>query len=327
MQGALKFIKSLLLIFLIISAIIAVYGYYYLNLSRPLAEEKTVILPKGSSLIQISETLEQNGIIRNHYAFAASALLLKLNRRLQAGEYKFDAHISPLEAMEKVARGEMVKHSITIPEGLTTTEILKIITDDANLTESITMKPIEGDLLPETYIFSYGYTRDELIHRMMEARIKFLTEEWEKRAMDLPLGTPEKALTLASIVEKETGLPEERPRIAGVFINRLKKGMPLQSDPTVIYAITNGKSDLNRALTTGDLKIQSPYNTYMVQSLPPAPIANPGKESIHAALHPAETNELYFVASGNGGHLFSATLDGHNKNVKAYRKLKSESGN
>jgi len=321
MRGTLKLIRNLLLFFLIISAAGFVYSYYYLNLSRPLAEEKIVILTKGSSLPEIAETLEKNGVIHNHYAFIASAVFLKLNRQMKAGEYKFAAHMSTREVLEKIARGDMVKHAITIPEGLTTFQILKIIEGDINLSDSIAVKPNEGELLPETYVFSYGYTRDELIRRMMESRKKFLEEEWQKRAENLPFATPEEAITLASIVEKETGLPDERPRIAGVFINRLRKSMPLQTDPSVIYAVTGGKTELERPLILNDLKIDSPYNTYLVQGLPPGPIANPGKDAIRAVLHPVDTKELYFVASGNGGHLFSETLDQHNKNVQAYRAM------
>jgi UPF0755 protein len=222
-----------------------------------------------------------------------------------------------------MAAGRTVVHRLTIPEGLMTSEILEIIKNTEGLDGEITLDPQEGDLLPETYNFSRGDKRNDLITRMHHAMQKALQDAWEGREEGLPLTGPMQALTLASIVEKETGLASERPHVASVYINRLKKGMLLQADPTTAYAVTAGKHKLARPLTYADLQTESPYNTYRVQGLPPGPIANPGKASILATLHPDQSEDLYFVATGTGGHNFAKTAAEHEENVRRYRDQES----
>jgi UPF0755 protein len=216
--------------------------------------------------------------------------------------------------------GRTVVRHLTIPEGLTTVEILALL-DDAPGLSGDRSPPAEGTLLPETYNYSWGDSRAGMMARMQKAMAETLAKLWASRAAGLPLATPEAAVTLASLVEKETALAAERPRVAGVFVNRLRLGMRLQSDPTVVYALTAGKGPLGRELTRADLEVPSPYNTYRIDGLPPGPIANPGRAAIAAALQPLASRELYFVADGSGGHAFASTLEEHNRNVTRWRKL------
>lgn len=297
-------------------ALDSVYYYY----SAPLEAAKTVVIPKGTSLNGVAHALEFAGVIRYPQLFKINVLLLRKHRLLKAGEYLFPAQIAPKEVLEKMVAGEVVIRRLTIPEGFTTMQIVERLKQEDALTGEIEAMPEEGALLPETYFFSYGDSRMSLIKRMKRRMKRTAAVLWEKRKNDLPLHSLADATVLASIVEKETGRADERGRVAAVFINRLKKGMPLQSDPTVIYALTKGQYVLDRPLSKHDLRIESPFNTYMNAGLPPAPIANPGIDALSAVMNPPETNELYFVASGEGGHVFSATLDEHNRNVSNYRK-------
>jgi len=287
----------------------------------PLTVEKLIYIAPGSSIKTIANKLLTNGIIKNDLAFLLASRLQNREKELKAGEYKFLPRISIREIIALLQSGKTYQHKITIPEGLTTTEIINLINNANILTGTIPNLPAEGSLLPETYHFSYGDTRQDIIGRMKKSMQKTLNSLWKKRAANLPLKTPEEAVILASIVEKETGVTDERQRVAGVFINRLNKGILLQSDPTVIYAVTDGKEKLDRLLTTKDLKTPSPYNTYIVTGLPPSPIANPGKASLAAVLNPEKNNYIYFVADGTGGHVFSRTLKEHNNNVARWRKL------
>jgi UPF0755 protein len=214
---------------------------------------------------------------------------------------------------------------MTVAEGLTVAEIYDVLTAQPDLEGPVPPKPPEGSLLPETYFFVLGDTRAQIVDRMRSEMSAQLASLWEQRDKDIPLTAPDEAVTLASLVEKETSKDSERPRVAAVFYNRMKKGMALQSDPTVIYALTDGQGRLDRTLTSADLKLDSPYNTYMNAGLPKGPIANPGIAALKGVLHPAKTKELYFVADGTGGHAFAETLDQHNKNVAQWRKfLKSQ---
>jgi UPF0755 protein len=234
----------------------------------------------------------------------------------------FPKGISASGAMGIMIAGKSITHRLTIPEGLTVREVLELVSSEPLLDGPLPPeRPAEGTLLPETYQFLRGESRAAIIERLRSAMAKALAEEWEKRDRGILVKTPEEAVALASVVEKETSKADERARIAGVFYNRLKKGMPLQSDPTVIFAITLGKLKLNRGLTYDDLKIDSPYNTYLVKGLPPGPIANPGRAALRAVLQPMSHKELYFVADGTGGHAFAATLQEHNKNVANWRKV------
>jgi UPF0755 protein len=244
-----------------------------------------------------------------------------LDKKLKAGEYVFDEQISLYDVVQKLAKGNVVYHKITLPEGMTTKHFLDIINAEKLLTGEITIDVKEGELLPETYSFVRGDSKESIVLRAKKAMTDALQKEWQSRQSDLPLKNINQLLVLASIVEKETGLPKERPQVASVFVNRLKIGMLLQTDPTVIYAVTLGKKDLGRPIYKKDLAIDSPYNTYKYAGLPPTPICNPGKDAILAAAKPDTTPYLYFVASGSGGHNFAKTLAEHNKNVQKWRAL------
>jgi len=224
------------------------------------------------------------------------------------------------EVAELIASGVTLVHRITVPEGLASAEIVTLLMDAEALEGDISEVPPDGALLPETYHFHRGDARTEILDRMRQSMTEALAEAWEKRAENLPLKSPQEALVLAAIVEKETGVDRERALVAGVFVNRLRKGMPLQSDPTVVYGITLGAAPLGRALTRKDLAKPTPYNTYQINGLPPGPIANPGRAALEAAVNPAETEFFYFVADGNGGHAFAKTLAEHNRNVAKWRK-------
>lgn len=315
-----RFILSFLTLLLALGCL-TLYSAYYYHSPGPLAEPKTVIFKKGRGFREIVDDLSEAGVIRYPLLFKAVAVTLGDARQFKAGEYEFSAAISPKLIMDMIAEGRVVVHRLVIPEGLTVAEILARLDNEKVLEGQVSAVLKEGDLLPETYHFVYGDSRGEIVSRMQEGMATTLAELWEKRKKDVPLATPQEALTLASIIEKETGVAAERGRVAAVFVNRLKKGMKLQSDPTVIYAVEKEKGPLTRPLVTSDLAADSPYNTYKYPGLPPGPIANPGRDALEAALNPPDTGEFYFVATGTGGHHFAATLKEHNKNVKEYRKL------
>jgi UPF0755 protein len=284
----------------------------------PLATPTTVIIAPGSGLATISHQLAETGVIAAPWMFEVQARYTKQSRALKPGEYRFDAAISLDEALSKIVRHDVVIRFVTVPEGLTTAEALRIVAAAEGLVGEVPSVDTEGDLLPETYRYEWGDQRAAMIARMRTARTNALTELWAARDPNTQLQSPEQTLVLASIVEKETGLPAERPRVAAVFLNRLKIGMRLQSDPTVIFGL--GQQGQGRELTHADLEQATPFNTYVIAGLPPSPICNPGKASIAAVLHPAATQDLYFVADGTGGHAFAATLDEHNRNVAAWRR-------
>jgi UPF0755 protein len=242
--------------------------------------------------------------------------------QLKAGEYAFPAHASEAQVMAMLLAHKTLEHRLTIAEGLTSDAAVALVMADPVLTGPVTVTP-EGSLLPETYLFERGTTRAELLSRMHQAQTKVLAELWPKRKQGLPLASQDDALKLASIVEKETALAAERPRIAAVFINRLKNGMKLESDPTIIYGLTKGVA-LGHALRQSELATPNPYSTYQIVGLPPTPISNPGKDAIAAVLNPSDTDEIYFVADGSGGHAFASNLADHQKNVARWRKLEKD---
>ena len=299
-----------------------IWGYGQFVQPGPLVAERAVVIPKGSGLDDISKILAEAGIIAEPVVFRLGVRLRKDAGSLRAGEFAFPAHVSPMEAAEILKVGKTVVRKVTFPEGLTSFEIVNILNRTEGLTGDIALIPGEGALLPETYHFSYGDSREGLVERMSLKMQEALETLWADRDEDLPFKRMDDAVVLASIVEKETGLHAERPLVAAVFINRLRKGMRLQSDPTVVYALTEGKAELDRALTRQDWKIESPYNTYRISGLPPGPIANPGLASLQAVFHPAKTKDLYFVADGTGGHVFAETLKEHNRNVAQWRRIK-----
>jgi len=284
----------------------------------------TLVFAPNTHVTDIAASLKENKVIRHPLVFEALMLATGQYFRVKAGEYAFPAHISEQDVAMMLATGKTVIHHFTVPEGLMTLEILDMLKKNDLLTGEITYDVKEGELLPETYNFSRGDKRNDLIDRMRHAMKKTLEEAWAGRADSLPLKTPQQALILASIVEKETGLVTERQRVASVYINRLNKGMLLQADPTTAYAVTGGKEKLTRPLTRDDLNLKSPYNTYQSPGLPPGPIDNPGKAAIIAALHPLLSDDLYFVATGNGGHNFARTPEEHAKNVQKYREAEKD---
>ncbi len=288
----------------------------------PLTADTVILIPQGSGVEAIARQLHEAGAIEDPLVFRLGVRLLRVGRELRAGEYLFPVALSNRDAIDLLRSGQTVVRRLTLAEGLTSHEIVALLEQEEALEGTVDPVPPEGSLLPETYHYARGDGRGELVVRMVRAREKLLSELWPRRAPNLPVATPEEAVVLASIVEKETGVADERPRVASVFVNRLRKGMRLQSDPTVVYGLTGGKGPLGRALTRKDLQAPSPYNTYLNSGLPPGPIANPGRASLQAALNPAQTAFLYFVADGSGGHAFARTLAEHNRNVARWRRLR-----
>ncbi|MFP5468997.1 MAG: endolytic transglycosylase MltG [Alphaproteobacteria bacterium] len=298
----------------------------WLNSPGPHRTEVIIDLPKGASLARIAARLENAGVIDQPVMFRTAAILSGNARQLKAGEYAFAPEASPRMILGKITTGDILQHQISIAEGLSAHEILALVATTEPLSGTMPPPPPEGSLLPETYNFPRGESRTALIARMQEAQKLLLANVWAKRDEQIPLATPEDALILASIVEKETGIAAERPLIAGVFYNRLRLGMALQSDPTVVYARDKGAPN-DAPISRADLAIESPFNTYKRPGLPPAPIANPGRAALEAVLHPGDTDALYFVADGNGGHSFAASLDEHNKNVARLRAREKQQKN
>jgi UPF0755 protein len=282
----------------------------------------TVILRHGARLPEIASTLEDRGVVRSSSLFMAAAQITGAARALKAGEYAFPSHASMAEVIGMIRLGRIVRHVVTIPEGLTSEQAVAILMANDVMTGSAPV-PAEGSILPETYEVERGTDRGAVLQRMMAARDRLVAELWPHRQSGLPFKSPEEALILASIVEKETARPDERPRVAAVFINRLKAGVPLGSDPTIIYGLTRGQP-LGHGIRQSELASNTPYNTYHFAGLPPTPICNPGRASIAAVLDPARTPDLYFVADGTGGHAFAATLQEHEKNVLRWRQIERE---
>jgi UPF0755 protein len=282
----------------------------------------TVFLQKGSSLEAIAGALDEAGVIRSRLLFIVIATASGAARELKAGEYEFVSAASMRRILDDIREGRVVRRQVTVPEGLTSEMAVELLLAEKRLTGPVTAPP-EGSILPETYDFQRGETRAEVLNRMRQAHDKLLAELWPKRQAGLPFDTLQEAVTLASIVEKETAVPAERPRIAAVFVNRLRKGMRLESDPTIIYGVTKGRP-LGRQILLSEVKGETPYNTYVIAGLPPTPIANPGRASLEAVLNPPKTTELFFVADGTGGHVFASTFEEHQRNVARWRQIKAQ---
>lgn len=290
----------------------------------PAPEEKIVLIEPGEHLASISQKLANASVVENPVLFQIGVRVRGAGAKLKAGEYALPAHASMAGIMAILASGKSIEHKLTAAEGLTSQMIYDIVKSDPVLTGDAGAVPAEGTLLPETYLFTRGTTRAEMLARMENAQTELLAKLWPARAGDLPFTTEHDAIVLASIVEKETALPEERRHIAAVFENRLRLGMKLQSDPTIIYGITKGYP-LGRGIRESELNGATPYNTYVISGLPPTPICNPGKDAIAAVLNPETSKDLYFVADGTGGHVFSASIAEHERNVAKWRKIEKAS--
>lgn len=314
--------KKLLLLILLMESAATVFLYdYAINQPLKISEDTLFLVNKGDSLNKIAQSLQDKELVNDKYIFILFSKINRIYPQIKAGEYLFNGEFSVKQIAEKLSSGKVYLRKVTFPEGLTSTEIAKILHKENFLSKDEFAAPAEGSILPETYAYMRGDSPEKIIKQAQKAMQNVLEQAWQERDPNLPLQSKEELLILASIVEKETGIGMERAQVASVFVNRLRLGMLLQTDPTVIYALTNGKEDLNRPLTRKDLSIDSPYNTYKYAGLPPTPICNPGKDAIYAAAHPSETPYLYFVASGNGGHNFAATLSEHNENVRKWREL------
>lgn len=290
----------------------------------PLAEPLRLEVASGATLSGVTEELADEGAIANPAIFRIAARYTGMDEGLRFGEYEIPAGASMQEILRLLNRGGNVIRQIVVPEGWTSFQVVEMLRNRDELTGDIGEIPPEGSLAPAGYDYRRGESRQALIERMQAEQSRILAEAWDSRAPDLPLESPEDLLTLASIVEKETGLPEERGEVAGVFVNRIGRGMRLQTDPTVVYGITRGRETLGRGLRRSELAAPTDYNTYVITGLPPGPIANPGREAIAAAANPAATDNLYFVADGSGGHSFATTLEEHNANVMQWRRIEAE---
>ena len=321
MRKALIALLVLVLLVVLAGGGAAFWAYGQWRAPGPLAGATPIVVPRGGTEA-IGNALAERGVLRDPRLLAGAAWLTRGEGPLRAGEYLFPAHASLAEVLEVLRRARPVQRRLTIPEGLTAKQIAVLIEAAPGMTGD-TPALEEGGLLPETYSYQYGDSRAALVRRGTQAMEAALERLWKDRAPGLPVTTPREALVLASIVERETGQKEERPRVAAVFLNRLKRGMPLQSDPTVAYAAADGAM-LDRPLTRADLDRDHPFNTYRNRGLPPGPIASPGEASLAAVLKPAETDELYFVADGTGGHAFGRTLEEHNRNVARWRQIERQ---
>lgn len=326
MRTFLRFILLLLFLAIVGAGAGAWYVFNQFDAPGPQApsgEETIVSIPMGTGLNQVATILEQNQVVRSGLVFRLGVIVNRKAAALKAGEYAIPSGASPSQIMQILIEGKSIVYKLTLAEGLTSAMIIELVRNHPVLLGDVVDVPAEGSLLPETYIFNRGTTRTELVARMKADHDAALNELWVGRAPNLPISTKEEAVILASIVEKETGVADERPRVASVFVNRLRKGMRLQSDPTIIYGLTKGVP-LGRGIRQSELDKPTPYNTYVIFGLPPTPIANPGKASLAAVLNPATTNDLYFVADGTGGHAFAETLDQHEANVRKWREIERQ---
>lgn len=299
----------------------------------PSADGATFTVEKGDHLGEVAQRLEEQGLIDNARAMKLHARIEGQQTAIKAGEYALPPRASVATILETLVSGDVIQYRITIPEGLTTAQILRLVEANAELAGDMPAREIaEGSLLPDTYLFSSGTTRQSIITRMEEAQDELLERLWPQRQDGLPIDTPEEAVILASVVEKETGVASERDLVAGLFTERLRRGMRLESDPTVIYGVSRGEplyrtingKQVRRTLYRSELDNMTDWNTYQIDGLPKTPICNPGREAIAAVLNPADTDYVFFVADGKGGHLFAETLAEHNRNVAAYRAYERE---
>jgi len=312
----------------VISMVVAI-GLIYFGLTKfhepgQIKQDTVFVVPEGAGLNAIAGKLEDEKIIESRYVFRFGAIATDVDAGLKRGEYMLPANASMRKILDTLIEGRPIQYSVTIPEGFTSWQIVERLRSSEDLTGELADVPAEGTLLPDTYSFERGSSRATILAEMTKAHDVAVAEIWETRQVDLPIKTVEEFVILASIVEKETGVAQERPEVAGVFVNRLNKGMRLQSDPTIIYGINQGQGPLGRGLKRSEIDAKTDYNTYQIDGLPIGPISNPGIDSLKAVANPATTDALYFVADGTGGHAFAASYDEHQKNVAAWRKIEKE---
>lgn len=318
---------SLLVIGLLVAGGVVIYGASQFYGDGPTTAETTFRVEAGSGLSSIAPRLEEQGLISNQYIFQVGSRVADLPGTVKQGDFRIPAGASMAEILSELTTGTPVRYAVVIPEGWTSWEAIQRLNDDTNIVGEITTLPAEGSILPGSYDYVPGDTRQSVLDKMQTAMTTALAEVWENRVQDLPLETPEQLLVLASIVEKETGVASERPQVAAVFVNRLREGMRLQSDPTIIYGITQGQSRLDRGIRRSEIEAETPYNTYQIDGLPPTPIANPGIEALQAVANPDTHDYLYFVAKGatpSEGHVFAETYAEHQDNVAQYRRIAAE---
>ncbi|MGO6836909.1 endolytic transglycosylase MltG [Rhizobium ruizarguesonis] len=332
-RGQVVLFLNFIMTMAVLVCVVAVIGFYYATSTYrnpgPLQTNTNFIVRNGAGLTEIASNLERNAIISDARIFRyLTATHLSAGESLKAGEYEIKARASMSDIMELLKSGKSILYSVSFPEGLTVRQMFDRMLQDTVLEGDLPAAlPAEGSLRPDTYKFSRGTKRSEIIDQMAAAQQKLVDQIWDKRDSSLPLRSKEEFVALASIVEKETGVPDERAHVASVFLNRLGKGMRLQSDPTIIYGLFGGEGKpADRPIYQSDLKRDTPYNTYVIKGLPPTPIANPGKDALEAVANPWKTQDLYFVADGTGGHVFAATIEEHNANVKRWRKLEADKG-
>lgn len=322
----LNFVMSMITLVTIAAVAIVYYAFHEYRQPGPLEQDTTFLVREGAGINEIAAGLERRGIISQARIFSGVTKFLLDGQTLRHGEYAIKANASMLDVMELLKSGKSIQYSVTLPEGLTVKQMFRRLAADQVLEGDLPVElPPEGSLRPDTYKFTRGNKRAAIVEQMKAAQARLLDEVWEKRDKDLPLSSKEELLILASIVEKETGKADERPQVASVFLNRLRKGMRLQSDPTIVYGLWGGDGKpADRELTRADIEKATPYNTYVIKGLPPTPIANPGRAALEAVANPSRTDYLYFVADGTGGHAFATTLEEHNENVRRWRKLQAE---
>jgi len=331
-RSTLVVVGNAIFTFLIVAMLLVGGAFFYgkktIEAKGPLAEDKVVNIPPRAGMTDIGDILLRAGVISaDRWTFIGGVLAMNARSGLKSGEYLFQKNASLRDVINTIVEGKVVQHAITIPEGLTSEQIVARIQDNDIFSGSLKEQPREGTLLPDTYNFPRGTPRDQVIHRMQQAQKRVLGEVWARRNPDVPLRSPEQLVTLASIVEKETGRADERSRVAAVFTNRLRQRIKLQSDPTIIYGLVGGKGTLGRPIKRSEIQQPSPYNTYVIEGLPPGPIANPGRASLEATANPARTRDLFFVADGTGGHSFTETYDQHQKGVAKLRAMEKQQQN
>jgi len=317
-------VLTIIVVIAVIAGLAVMVGKQRFEAPGPLDRERLVNIPRGLGIKDIADLLQREGVIDQPWVFIGGVVALKARDELKYGEYQFHRQASLRDVVETLVEGKVIQHQVTVPEGLTSEQIVARLLENQVLTGPVKEIPKEGTLLPEGYRFTRGTTREQLIQRMQQAHKRALQEAWERRVPDLPLQNPEQLVVLASIIEKETGRADERSRVAAVFINRLKQKMRLQSDPTIIYGLVGGRGTLGRPIMRSEIEQATPYNTYVIAGLPPGPIANPGRAALDAAANPSRTRELYFVADGTGGHAFAENFDQHQRNVARLRQIEQQ---